>query len=133
MKKIKVQRKWVSRMLNFASVVSTWSRCPEGRQHGCVLAVDGKYLISTGFNDTSRGQHACECEGKPKDYCSEVCKAVHAEVNAVINASHVGAQIDRCVAFCTKKPCSSCVSILRNARVSEVWYSEPEVAVIKLG
>jgi dCMP deaminase len=120
-------------MLGFASVVSTWSRCPEGRQHGCVLAVDGKYLISTGFNDTARGQSACECEGKPKDFCSEVCRAVHAEVNAVINAAHVGAQLDRCVAFCTKKPCGPCLSVLRNARVREVWYGEPEVAVIKLG
>ncbi len=129
----KIQRKWVSRMLGFASVVSTWSRCPEGRQHGCVLAVDGKYLISTGFNDTARGMPKCECLGKDKSHCNEHCKAVHAEVNAVINAAHVGAQLDRSIAFCTKKPCDPCLSVLKNARVREVWYGEPEVAVVKLG
>lgn len=129
----KIQRKWVIRMLGFASAVSTWSRCPEGRQHGCILAVDGKYLISTGFNDTARGMAKCDCLENDKGYCTAFCKAVHAEVNAVINAAHVGAQLDRCVAFCTKKPCDPCLWVLRNARVREVWYGEPEVSVIKLG
>jgi dCMP deaminase len=118
-----MDNKYIERMLMVAGVVAGWSTCPPGRQHGCVLAVDGKYIVSTGYNGTSSGMPHCPCEGKPKPFCEANCEAVHAEVNAVINAARVGAQLERCVAYVTKEPCVGCWHVLHNAGIWEVHYA----------
>jgi len=115
----------VERMTDLALVVSSWSSCPAGRQHGCVLAVDGRYVVATGYNGPPRGEDPCDCRGKPKDWCLKNCRAVHAEVNAVCNAAYVGARIRDCWAFVTKKPCGGCRGALKNAGLRGVVYLLP--------
>lgn len=116
--------KWVWRMLNFALVVSFWSSSPAGRRHGCVLCVDGKYIVATGYNGTAAGESPCQCAGKPKEFCAENCEAVHAEINALVNAAKVGAPLERCVAYITKAPCKPCRAALKNAGVKVIAWNE---------
>jgi len=115
-----VSNKHASRMLALAVEVAVWSSCPEGKQHGCIMAVDGKYVVATGYNGVSRSAEACGtcCY----DHFQAGCGAVHAEVNAVINAARVGAQLGRCFAFVTKRPCEPCQRVLDNAGVRGVYY-----------
>jgi deoxycytidylate deaminase len=113
------------RMLNVALEVSSWSSSPAGRQHGCVLAVDGKYVVATGYNGPPRGEGKCECEGKTKVWCAKNCKAIHAEVNAICNAAYVGARVRDCWAFATKKPCDGCRGALKNTGIHGVVWLVP--------
>src|SRR5947207_1791980 len=75
-----IRQKYKDRMLQLAFVVSGWSPEREGQRHGCVLAIDGKYIVSTGFNGADRYWSDDGCGGT-------CCHApvVHAEVNALLN------------------------------------------------
>lgn len=103
-----VRQKYKDRMLQLAFVVSGWSPEPEGRRHGCILAVDGKYIVATGFNGPDRHWRA---EGAVIPDCGgDCCQAptIHAEANAIMNAEQIGVDLSRCVAYVTKKPCDEC-------------------------
>ncbi len=113
--------KYNQRMADLAIFISKWSHCPEGRQHGCVLAVDGRFVISTGYNGPPRGSDYCDCEGKEKDYCLTTCRAIHAEINAIANTAALGISTKGVAAYVTKTPCKFCWGALCNAGVSQVW------------
>ncbi len=113
--------KFNERMVDIAVTVSTWSHCPQGRQHGCVLAVDGRFIISTGYNGPPRGSPYCDCDGKPKEYCLSSCRAIHAEINAIANAAMLGISTNGVAAYVTKVPCKFCWGALSNAGVEQVW------------
>jgi len=124
-------------MITLAHTIKTWSSCIEGKQHGCVLAVDGKYIVSTGFNGIHRLQitppnclYTCitQTKGKIKDGCEsmpEKCDAIHAEINAITNAARIGADLTRCWAYITKQPCEKCRSVLINSGIVLITWDEP--------
>lgn len=114
-------------MLRLAREVSSWSQCPRGRRHGCVIALDGKWIVSTGYNGTGSGMAECACDGRPKAFCEAHCDAVHAEVNAVASAAKTGARLDGTVAFVTKAPCRPCLAVLTNVGVKmAVWFKDAD-------
>ena len=106
-----VGRKYRDRMLQLAFVASGWSGEPEGQKHGCVLALDGKYVVSIGFNGPNRYF--------PNGSAAPI---VHAEMNALINARIVQTPINRCVAFVTKKPCRACFNMLRTTGMLAIFW-----------
>jgi deoxycytidylate deaminase len=114
-------------MLALVRTVADWSRCPVNRRHGCVLAVDGRYIVATGYNGTARGESHCNCEDKDKSWCESNCNAAHAEINAICNAARVGAPVERCVAYLTKAPCRPCRAALKNAGVAMVVWLQGNV------
>lgn len=111
--------KYKDRMLQVAFVASGWSPEPEGQRHGCVLAVDGKYIVATGFNGPDRYWAGHDCGGT-------CCRApvVHAEVNALINLRELaqGQLSGRCIAYVTKKPCHECMVALNGAGIEAVFW-----------
>ena len=114
--------KYKERFLRLAQEVASWSSCPKGRQHGCVLAVDGKYICSTGYNGLSSNEY-CIHKSKCKVICPKsICPAIHAEVNAIINAARLGVKLSDCVAYCTKKPCENCKRVLTNAGITNIHW-----------
>lgn len=106
--------------MDIAHVVSQRSTCKPGRQHGCVIVLDNRYVISTGYNGPMAGSASCSV------VCSwpESCPSVHAEVNAIINAARVGVDFSRCIAYCTKQPCDHCFAVLTNAGVKHIRSKE---------
>ena len=117
--------KWVDRLMDLASQVATWSARPIGRQHGCVLAVDGRFIVATGYNGTAAGEPPCACDVQEIDVCPKYCcPVVHGEINAIVNAAKVNAPLERCVAYLTKAPCLTCRSALKNAGVVAMVWSE---------
>ena len=115
--------KWIVRMLEVATTVSSWSPCVSGKTHACVLAIDGKYIISTGVNGPNHKVNVPNCMSGECGHQVH-CNAIHAEVNAVINAARVGAEITKCIAYCTKQPCEMCRSVLINAGIRKVYWAE---------
>ncbi len=111
------------RMILMAMAVSTWSKCPLGRRHGCILALDGKYIISTGYNGLAKNENVNtpECQ-RDKDKSCRIdymgnCPAIHAEQNAIINANLAKVNMSECVAYVTKQPCQMCMRFLQNSGI----------------
>jgi len=87
--------------------------------------VDGRYVISTGYNGPPAGTPHCDCDGKPKEYCLANCRAIHAEINAIANAAAIGIATGPnwrgVVAYVTKEPCRFCWGALTNAGIRYIW------------
>lgn len=121
-----IRTKYKDRMLQTAFIVSGWSQEPEGQRHGCVLAIKGKYLVSTGFNGPDRYWDAAVGLGQLG--CGDACckaPVVHAEINALLNLRDVlGSYVFNMslVAYVTKKPCDPCMKALKDARIEAILW-----------
>lgn len=115
----RVNQKYKDKMLQLAFIVSGWSSQPIGKQHGCVLALDGKYIVATGFNGHDRS-------ALPVD---ENIRIVHAEENAVLNAKLVKVDLSKCVAFVTKRPCEPCREGLKKAGILAVFWLQGDAGL----
>ncbi len=101
------------------------------RNTGAVLVKD-KRILATGYNGVPAGLRHCEevgCLREERGIASgshhELCRGIHAEQNAVIQAAKHGIAIDGATAYTTHQPCVLCAKILINAGVREIRYGEP--------
>ena len=122
--------KWDHRFMEMAQLVSTWASCyQEERKIGAVIVKD-KRVMTTGYNGASSGGKTCvergECLRKklgiPSGTRHEMCYAVHAEQNAIIQAAKLGVNIDGSTLYCTHQPCILCAKMIVNAGVVRVVY-----------
>lgn len=103
--------------MNMATVTAEMSTCPRASV-GCVLVRD-KQILTTGHNGAASGLPHCNCI-IVDDHC---INAIHAEVNAIIQAAKHGISTTGSTAFCTHYPCRHCSKILINAGIQRVVYS----------
>ena len=124
--------KWDSRFMQMAHVIAQWTSCnTPGRAIGCVIVKD-KRIMTTGYNGAPAGLKTCrergEClrrkMGIESGTRAEVCYAIHAEQNAIIQAAKLGISIDGATLYCTHQPCSVCARIIINAGIRRVVYQE---------
>ena len=113
--------------MEIAAVVAKRSTCLRN-QVGAVLVRD-KRILSTGYNGAPAGLDHCDVvgcarEGVESGTRHELCRAVHAEQNAIIQAALHGIGIERAILYCTHQPCILCAKMMINARISRVVYSE---------
>jgi len=113
--------------MEIAKVVASRSTCLR-RTAGAVLVKD-KRILSTGYNGVPKGLPHCEDTGCPRaDYPSgthhELCRAVHSEQNAIIQAANHGVCIEGATLYCTHQPCALCAKMLVNAGITRVVYHE---------
>ena len=131
---------WTEYFLDIAKAVGRRATCLR-RRYGAIIVKD-KIIISTGYNGAPRGEANCIdtgiCERErlhvPKGQNYELCVAVHAEQNAIINADPirmqgatiyiVGFNADGSLA--SGKPCLLCRRMLANAMLAEAVYEEPD-------
>ncbi|MGN1098742.1 MAG: deoxycytidylate deaminase [Christensenellales bacterium] len=123
--------KWDKRFMDMARLVSTWSSCyQENRQIGAVI-VKNKRIITTGYNGAGSGIMSCKDRGEclrrklniPSGTKHELCYAVHAEQNAIIQAAKLGISIDGATLYCTHQPCAICAKMIINSGISRVVYA----------
>ena len=102
-----------------AGVVALRSTCDRARV-GCILVKD-KSIVSTGYNGSVSGAPHCDDHGHImlNGHC---IATVHAESNAIAQAAKHGHSTDGCIAYCTHKPCSSCMKLLINSGITVVHY-----------
>lgn len=120
---------WQTYFMNMAIHASTRSTCTR-RQIGAVL-VRENHIVSTGYNGSPKGQAHCLDVGCLRDELSipsgtqhEICRAAHAEQNALAQAAYHGITTKDTILYCTASPCSICAKMLINAGIREIYYME---------
>lgn len=115
--------------MDIARLVARRSTCLR-RQVGAVL-VKEKNILATGYNGTPSGITHCsevgclrQKLGVPSGERHELCRGLHAEQNAIIQAAKHGVNIAGSTLFCTNSPCSICSKMLINAGIARIVYLE---------
>ncbi len=100
------------------------------RRVGAVLVRDQR-IVATGYNGAPTGVRHClevgclrEEMGIPSGERHELCRGLHAEQNAIIQAALHGVSIEGATLYCTTMPCIICSKMLINARVAAIVYRE---------
>ncbi len=124
--------KWDRRFMEMAHVIAGWTSCyQEGRAIGAVIVRD-KRIMTTGYNGAPQGMTTCRERGSclrrrlniPSGTRAEVCYAIHAEQNAIIQAAKLGVCIEGATLYCTHQPCSVCAKMIVNAGIRRVVYEQ---------
>ena len=93
--------------------------------------VKDKNILATGYNGTPSGIRHCSEVGclrqqmkVPSGERHELCRGLHAEQNAIIQAAKHGVNIDGAVLYCTHSPCIICSKMLINSGVKRIVCSD---------
>lgn len=120
---------WQEYFLNITRLVAERSTCTR-RKVGAILVRD-KRVITTGYNGVPSGINHCADVGCLRDKLKvpsgerhELCRGLHAEQNAIIQAATHGVSILGCTLYCTNMPCSICSKMLINAGIVKIYYGE---------
>lgn len=120
---------WNEYFMRIAMLAATRSTCLR-RQVGAVI-VKNKKVLATGYNGSPSGLKHCldigclrEELGIPSGQRHELCRAIHAEQNAIIQAATSGISIERGILYSTTFPCILCAKMLINAGVREIYVAE---------
>lgn len=124
--------KWDERFMNMANFVGGWSSCyQDNRQVGAVIVRD-KRILTTGYNGAPSGIVSCkdkgECMRKKLGIASgtrhELCYAVHAEQNAIVQAAKQGIALEGATIYVTHQPCAICGKMIINSGIKRIVYKE---------
>ena len=109
--------------LKIASVVAERSTCR--RHHMGAIAVRDKHILTTGYNGAPAGAKDClelgclrDELGIPSGTRAEICRAIHAEQNVIIQAGLHGVSLEGSTVYCTHTPCVLCAKMLVNAKIA---------------
>jgi len=112
-----------------SDLVSSRSTCLRN-QVGAVIVKDSQ-ILSTGYNGAPKGLPHCSEVGCLRDQLGvksgerhELCRGLHAEQNAIIQAAYHGVSVNGAKIYCTTKPCSICTKMIINAGIEEIIYIE---------
>jgi len=122
---------WDTYFMQFAALAETRSTCSR-RRVGAVV-VKERMILATGYNGAPKGvRHCAEAGGcmrqqlgVPSGQRHELCRGLHAEQNAIIQAAYHGVAICGAEIYCTHQPCVVCAKMLVNAEVVAVYFSGP--------
>jgi dCMP deaminase len=118
---------WVTYFMDITALVAKRSTCMR-RAVGAVIVKD-KRILTTGYNGAPSGITHCRETGclrarlkVPSGERHELCRGIHAEQNAIIQAAYHGVSIRKATLFCTHMPCSICAKMIINAGISRIYY-----------
>ena len=119
---------WDEYFIDMAILAARRSNCVS-RQVGAVITVDNQ-VVATGYNGAPKHLHHCidagGCLRKLNHIESgtrqEICRAVHAEQNAIISAAVKGVSIKGGTLYVNTYPCSICTRMLINAEIKRIVY-----------
>lgn len=141
---------WEQYFMEITQLVAKRSTCVR-RSVGAVI-VKEKRLLSTGYNGAPSGIKHCIDVGCLREKLKvesgqrhELCRGIHAEQNAIIQAAYHGVSIKGADLYCTNLPCIICAKMIINAGLKTIFYQagyaddlskdmldEAGIAVIKL-
>ena len=124
--------KWDKRFMEMASVVAGWSSCYQENRHVGAVTVREKRILTTGYNGAPGNVESCaergECLRRRENIASgtrhEMCYAVHAEQNAIIQAARIGVSLSGATLYCTHQPCGICAKMIINSGITRIVYKE---------
>ncbi len=121
---------WDEYFMEMAELTAKRSTCLR-RQVGAVIVKD-RHIIATGYNGAPRNvPHCAELGGclreemkVPSGERHELCRALHAEQNAIIQAATLGQSIEDSSIYITNQPCSICAKMIINAGINRIIVRE---------
>jgi dCMP deaminase len=113
--------------MNITTLVAQRSTCTR-RAVGAIIVKD-KRILSTGYNGAPSGIRHClevgclrESLQVPSGERHELCRGIHAEQNAIIQAAYHGVSVNNAVLYCTNQPCAICAKMIINAGIKKIFY-----------
>lgn len=120
---------WHEYFMGICNLVAGRSTCTR-RKVGAVL-VKEKRILCSGYNGAPAGVPHCRETGclraqlnVPSGEKHELCRGVHAEQNAIIQAAFHGIRLEGAALYCTNQPCSICAKMIINAGIKIVYYTD---------
>jgi len=108
--------------------VATRSTCLR-RKVGAIIVKD-KRILTTGYNGAPKGVMNCLERGKclreelgiPSGQRHEMCRGLHAEQNAIIQAAYHGVSIKDGILYSNTQPCVQCAKMIINSGIRKIYY-----------
>ena len=120
---------WDEYFMEMAELARTRTTCLR-RGVGAVIVKDNR-VLATGYNGSPKGIAHCEEVGclrqqmnVPSGKMHELCRGLHAEQNAIIQAACMGSSIEGATLYCTTQPCVICTKMIINAGIKRVVIKE---------
>jgi dCMP deaminase len=120
---------WQEYFMEITELVAKRSTCRR-RAVGAIIVKD-KRILSTGYNGAPANVRHCidigclrEEMGVASGERHELCRGIHAEQNAIIQAALHGVRIADSALFCTNLPCAICAKMIINAGIRTIYYKE---------
>ena len=120
---------WDTYFLRIAKLVAQRSTCIR-RQVGAVIVRENR-ILATGYNGAPNGVAHCfqrpegclrEAQNIPSGQRQELCRGLHAEQNAILQAAAFGVSLKESVCYCTHQPCVTCGKMLINAGIKRIVF-----------
>lgn len=116
---------WDEYFMRIAHEVATRSTCLR-RQVGAILVLE-KRILTTGYNGAPSGLEHCANVGclrekynVPSGQRHELCRGLHAEMNALLQAAYHGIRICGSTVYTTHSPCTLCTKMLINGGIERI-------------
>lgn len=120
---------WTEYFMDITKLAARRSTCIR-RAVGAIIVKDQR-ILATGYNGAPSGITHCSVTGclraklnVPSGQRHELCRGIHAEQNAIIQAALHGVSIKDSILFCTNQPCSICTKMIINAGIGTIYYEE---------
>ena len=118
---------WDEYFMKIVDLVKTRSTCLR-RQVGALIVKD-KRILTSGYNGAPAGVSHCEEVGClrqqlniPSGERHELCRAIHAEQNAIVQAAYTGTSVNGATMYVSLQPCSLCAKLIINAGIIKLVY-----------
>ena len=119
---------WETYFMDITALVAKRTTCLR-RAVGAIIVKD-KRILSTGYNGAPSHIRHCrevgclrEQQNVPSGQRHELCRGIHAEQNAIIQAAYYGVSIKGAILYCTTQPCSICAKMIINAGLKAIIYA----------
>jgi dCMP deaminase len=124
-----MRKPWDEYFMSIAELVAQRSTCLR-RQVGAVIVKDRR-VLATGYNGAPGGVAHCDKVGCLRGQMGvasgerhELCRGVHAEQNALLQAATFGASVHGAAIYTTHQPCFICTKMLINAKIEKICYKK---------
>ena len=118
---------WDAYFMNITALVAQRATCTR-RAVGAIIVKD-KRILTTGYNGAPTGIRHClevgclrEAMNIPSGERHELCRGIHAEQNAIIQAAYHGVSVKGASLYCTNQPCAICAKMIINAGIKKIYY-----------
>jgi len=118
---------WDEYFMKIVDLVKTRSTCLR-RQVGALIVKD-KRILASGYNGAPAGVSHCDEIGClrqqlniPSGERHELCRAIHAEQNAIVQAAYSGTSVRGATMYVSLQPCSLCAKLMINAGITKLVY-----------
>lgn len=125
--------RWDKRFMDLTCEIAKWSSCYKPDRNVGAIIVKNKRILTTGYNGAPAGIKSCADKGEclrnnlgiKSGERHELCYAIHAEQNAIIQAAKMGVPIEGATLYCTHQPCAICAKMIVNSGIKRVVYLYP--------